>query len=366
MKKFFITICAAALLMTGCGGNKTVEQPAPPAQAEQKNFYSNGEFKIGTDLPAGEYIAVGTGYVELTKNADDGKRQIIVNANLEGTNCYFDVRNGEYIKVMQDVKLYPSASAPALKVGDTLPSGHYKIGSDAQSGEYKITLQQGGYFEVTTNLRHEGIYIVKNEFTNEGGSFYATVLNGQYLQIRKGTAEFVGATKSQVAQPVQQAAPAPPAAPAKVLNLGMTLEQFKLNFASAANQAGLVGLNIDRLQRETGNVQDIFSGKFSDTMAIQGAIDKSSGLVKEVWLLSQPQISEEMTSTLLTYATICVASNPNLKPSECGALLTELKLNERIGELAQENAEAVRGNVRYTAILMPNGILQLIAAAKDI
>lgn len=363
MKKIFITICAAALLMTGCGNDKTVEQPAPPAQAEQKNFYSNGEFKIGADLPAGEYIAVGTGYVELTQNADDGKRQIIVNANLEGTNCYFNVLDGEYIKVTQDVKLYPSASAPALKVGDTLPSGHYKIGKDAKDGEYKITLEAGGYFEVTKNTRHEGIYIVKNEFTNEGGSFYATVLNGQYLQIRKGTAEFVGATKSQVAQPVQQAAPAPPAAPAKVLNLGLTLDEFKRNYRNNALILSGKDFNIDNAQLKIGEAQDVFQCNVTANCIVMGAIDKSNGLIKESWVLCSP---DGILDGLIAYGLIMSVVNPELTTDQRGELMTELKLPDRIKELFNSEGRAIRGNVRYMTGYIPKSGFMFSASAKDI
>lgn len=42
-----------------------VEMSAPIKKEEQtelKNFYSNGQFKVGVDIPAEEYLAIGTGY----------------------------------------------------------------------------------------------------------------------------------------------------------------------------------------------------------------------------------------------------------------------------------------------------------------
>ena len=192
MKKFLTTICVVTLFISGCGEDKTVEQPAPPAQAEQKNFYANGQFKVSTEITAGEYIAVGTGYVEVAKDSSGDVNNILVNDNIENARRYVAVNDGEYIKLTGDLKLYPVADAPKVDTSGKLSAGQYKASVDIPAGEYKILLDAGGYFAVTRNTRHT---YVKNQYTNEGGQFYATVAEGQYLQIKNGTGEFVGAAK---------------------------------------------------------------------------------------------------------------------------------------------------------------------------
>lgn len=159
---------------------------------EQKNFLANGQFKVGTDLTAGEYLAVGTGYVEVAKDSSGNVYGILINDNIVDAQRYIVANDGEYVKLTGDIKLYLATDAPKFSTKDGLPSGEFKTGVDIPAGEYKINLEAGGYFAVTRDARHA---IVKNQFTNEGGSFYVTVADGQYLQIKKGTGQFVGAVK---------------------------------------------------------------------------------------------------------------------------------------------------------------------------
>lgn len=213
MKKLLVSICVAALLMTGCGGEKTAEQPKPPPPVEQKeNSYSNGQFKVGADLPAGEYLAIGTGYVEVAKDSSGNMNAILINDNVENAQRYVTAHEGEYVKLTGDIKLYPEADAPKLNTKDGLPSGEFKAGVDMPAGEYKIALEAGGYFAVTRDARRS---YVKNQYTPDGGSFYTTVADGQYLQIKKGTGQFVGADEAKIKEAIQETTQAPPPAPLK-------------------------------------------------------------------------------------------------------------------------------------------------------
>lgn len=161
----------------------------PPAKDEPKNYFANGQFKVGVDLPAGEYLAVGTGYVEVAKSSGGGTNNILINDNIVDAQRYIEISDGEYVKVTGDIKLYPSGDAPKLDTSGKLQAGQYKVGVDIPAGEYKILLEAGGYFAVTRDTRRA---YVKNQFTNESGQFYATVAEGQYLQIKNGVGEFVG------------------------------------------------------------------------------------------------------------------------------------------------------------------------------
>lgn len=53
-------------------------------------------------------------------------------------------------------------------------------------------MDAGGYVALTWDTRHN---YVGNHYTNEGGQIYATVADGQYLQIKNGTGEYVGSAK---------------------------------------------------------------------------------------------------------------------------------------------------------------------------
>ena len=161
---------------------------SPPSQVENLE-YAVGQYKVGSDIPAGQYLAVGKGYIELsnTPNAEI----ILFNDNFEG-QCYIDAQDGEYIKIMGELKLYPADSAPKiLPSNGVIPQGQFKVDADIPAGEYKIKAADNGYFEITPDARRSKI--IKNQFTLTAGSFYATVENGQYLKLKNATAELVKA-----------------------------------------------------------------------------------------------------------------------------------------------------------------------------
>ena len=122
----------------------TVEIP----QINNLSDYNVGQFKVGADIPAGEYLAVGEGYLELSKDSSGNIMSIIFNDNFKGRH-YIDARDGEYIKLVGALKLYPVADAPKLEISlDKIPEGHYKIGVDIPAGEYKVTTEGNGYYAV--------------------------------------------------------------------------------------------------------------------------------------------------------------------------------------------------------------------------
>lgn len=167
--------------------------PAPPAAVEPQNYFANGQFKVGVDLPAGEYVAIGTGYVEVAGSSAGGVNSILVNDNIIDARRYVVVNDGEYVKVMSDMKLYSLADAPKLNLNyNKLPANQYKVGVDIPAGEYKILLDAGGYVALTRDTRRN---YVGNQYAHNGGQFYATVADGQYLQIKNGTGEYVGSAK---------------------------------------------------------------------------------------------------------------------------------------------------------------------------
>ena len=335
-------------------------------QAEPKNYYNNGQFKVGVDFPAGEYIAVGTGYVEVSKSSSGGVDNILINDNIENARRYVIANDGEYVKVTGDIKLYPLADAPKIDTSGQLAAGEYKVGTDIKSGEYKITLDAGGYYAVTNDTRRD---IAKNQFTNEGGSYYATVSDGQYLQVKKGVSEYVGATKiaekpAPAPQPIPK--PAPPPKPAKVLNLGMTFEQFKVAYRTNALAITGNDINVDNAQLKVGEVQDVFQSNISPNVIIQGSIDKASGLLKETWIISKIETPEDAMGVTITYGLIMSVVSPELTAEQRAALMNDLKLNVHIEELATGKVQRLVGNVRYTSDYLPQGFFTFAASAKDL
>lgn len=77
-------------------------------------------------------------------------------------------------------------AAPAATVSE----GTYRVGTDIQAGEYKLTAQAGtsGYWEVTASSSPDASIIGNDNFEN---SAYVTVTDGQYLTLRRCTGKLL-------------------------------------------------------------------------------------------------------------------------------------------------------------------------------
>lgn len=155
--------------------------------------------------------------------------------------------------------------------------------------------------------------------------------------------------------------------PPKVTSFGMTLAQFQQAYKS--NSVAITGheFSIDDAQVKVGAAQDVFQKKFSDNVIVMGNIDKASGLVKEAWVLVSPTSADVMMDALITYGLIISVVSPELTTDQRGNLMLELKImDERIKELANGNAQAIRGNVKYSTGVVKKGVFMFSASAKDL
>ena len=145
-----------------------------------------GQYKFGLDLPAGEYLAVGDGYVELSHEPTSNQFFNITIIN----HHYIEGRDGEYIKIDSRVKLYPVDKAPKFEFNPyEVVAGQYKIGTDIPAGEYKVTAKGNGHFTVYDNSHDNRM--INNAGLENGESRYLKVTEGQYLFLRNAQAALV-------------------------------------------------------------------------------------------------------------------------------------------------------------------------------
>lgn len=76
-----------------------------PKISLENGMLPEGTYKVGVDLPPGEYkaIANGSGYLEVAKNSKHTMHSIISNDNFESER-YITIKNGQYI-TLQSVQL---------------------------------------------------------------------------------------------------------------------------------------------------------------------------------------------------------------------------------------------------------------------
>lgn len=188
---WFIAVIAIIIIVAiiqAAGGDTKVKSTGPStgtteaSKNETSNkpktkTYSDGTYKIGTDMPAGEYLIEGSGYMQLTKDSTGTLDSIITNDNFIN-RTYIKVKKGQYLTF--NGTAYRSKDAPkydSKKVSD----GMYKVGKDIPAGEYKVTANGDAYIQVSSDATGTLDSIVTND--NFSSSKYVTVEKGQFLKL---------------------------------------------------------------------------------------------------------------------------------------------------------------------------------------
>lgn len=192
INKYWIILVIAIFListLTGCaGGNEkppsTGDNTGINQEEQPKDEYIKaGMYKVGEDIPAGEYFIVpeGLAYFQVSKDSTGSFESIIANDNFSGTR-YVTVSEGQYLEIRSS-KMISADKAPKQEPKDgKYPEGMYKVGKEIPAGEYKVVSEGGlAYYEVTKDSRGDLNSIIAND--NFEGEKYITVKEGNYIKL---------------------------------------------------------------------------------------------------------------------------------------------------------------------------------------
>lgn len=142
--------------------------------------WKEGMYKVGADIPAGEYVLIssGGGYFEICTDSSGSFDSIVANGNFD-TNSIITVSDGMYLEFTR-ADAYAIDSSPEL---DTSKEGMFKIGKHIPAGEYKIHSDDSGYVQVSSDSSQTFESIVSND--NFAGDSYITLSDGQYLTLSR-------------------------------------------------------------------------------------------------------------------------------------------------------------------------------------
>lgn len=149
--------------------------------------YDSGMYKVGEDIPAGEYLleeSDGFSYWEVASDSSGELDSIVANDNYTNRE-YVTVSDGQYFTF--DGTATPVAEASAYTADNGYyPEGTYLVGVDIPAGEYKISLTDDnvsgyGYYEVCSDSTGTIDSIITND--NIENDVYQTVEDGQYLTL---------------------------------------------------------------------------------------------------------------------------------------------------------------------------------------
>lgn len=151
------------------------------------SLLGDGQYKVGKDLPAGEYYVKCSGnnlYVEVSSDSSGNLDSIIYNLNTQG-GVYITVEDGEYLKI-NGGDLYELDKSPDRGAENGVyKDGMYKVGDDIPAGEYNVKATNGlAYIEVASDSRHQIDSIVTND--NFENNQFITLEKGQYITLSNG------------------------------------------------------------------------------------------------------------------------------------------------------------------------------------
>lgn len=178
----------------------TEEHPEPPTEApkgSKDNPYTDGMYKVGQDLPAGEYLILvvdNTGYYCVS--SDSNKNDIIDN-DIFGGHSFVTVKEGQYLDVSGCLFVVADEYTIGAQSDGSISEGMYRVGVDIVAGEYKLTSTDGSGYYAIYNSSIAPLDIVDNNLFSTNS--YVTVSDGQYIKISGCTATLVSASGEKTA-----------------------------------------------------------------------------------------------------------------------------------------------------------------------
>ena len=154
------------------------QDPTQEPMGTTENPYLPGMYKVGSDLPAGEYCFVatgGSGYGCVSK--DSNQNDILENEMFEHT-WFVTVSDGQYLEASRCAFVVAADVVLNIEPDGSFEEGMYRVGIDIPAGEYKLTTDDSGYYCIYKDSVPP-FDIVSNDLFD--GSSYVTVKDGQYL-----------------------------------------------------------------------------------------------------------------------------------------------------------------------------------------
>lgn len=162
---------------------KTETEPEPEASEEKIPVYSTGQYKVGTDIPAGVYYIYADtdkwySSCKLTKDANGNDYVLYESIS---TNYIVEIRDGEYFELNNSYAI-PYEYAPVAEPKDGyLYEGFYVVGVDIPAGEYRVEAYEDAIwasFSIYANLRDK-----LEDYESVEGKRYIELEEGQYVKL---------------------------------------------------------------------------------------------------------------------------------------------------------------------------------------
>lgn len=164
--------------------NKLTYNIADEVPGANVQWYAAGMYKVGVDIPAGEYFIQkeGTLSAYMAVYSDSTGDSILENENFN-TFHFITVEDGQYLEVSRG-KLTSVDNVSLTYDPQNLTEGMYRVGIDIPAGEYRLecTSSYSGYVCVYPTSRSDRRIKTNDNFENNK---YITVSDGEYLLLSR-------------------------------------------------------------------------------------------------------------------------------------------------------------------------------------
>ncbi len=170
---------------TVIGGKKGASNSSPVGSILRKKQYGPSIYKVGVDIPEGEYKVYpegGRGYFSICTDANC--ENIIRNENFSG-QMYININYGQFLELVRCYAVPVFEAAMYNASNGIYSDGEYKVGSEIPAGEYRIVagVGQRGYYAIEEpKYNGDREIISNNNFTNAA---YVLVQEGQILKLTR-------------------------------------------------------------------------------------------------------------------------------------------------------------------------------------
>lgn len=154
----------------------------PETEPEPEEIgYKSGQYKVGTDIPAGIYCLWEDGYFPNFTISEDANGDEIIDWHTYKTNYIVEVQEGEYFKISSGYAVPYDGEKIAVLQDGYLCEGFYAVGTDIPAGEYKVVEEADAVVPSITTYNDLRGKIV--DWIVLDGDRYVELKDGQYVSV---------------------------------------------------------------------------------------------------------------------------------------------------------------------------------------
>lgn len=197
MKKILLLSCALVLLN---GLTVNAEESVPTSDIDEsvesieeteykdpfdpesyETIFEEDVYKIGTDMPAGEYKVFSVEDHASYTLTNDARGEDYVAYMSFDTFSYVSVEDDQFLELKNSFAIPVEDADPVVIENDIIDPGVYRIGIDIDPGEYKVTATDEHASYTITGDANMNDYI---DYSSIEKSNYIEVLEGEYLELK--------------------------------------------------------------------------------------------------------------------------------------------------------------------------------------